>query len=66
MPVDQIREEDTLLARVHVAQADVDDARGREAGLNPGEGLDGPAEAEEEGDGHAVDVTCVVDRKTRC
>lgn len=60
--LDAVLLEDGLLARIDVAQADVDDAVGREPRGRRGDpgvfGDDGVVEPEEEGDRHAVDVPC--------
>ncbi len=55
--LDAVVLEDALLARVDVAQADVHDVRGLEHGLDPVELRHGLAEPEQEGDGHAMDVS---------
>jgi hypothetical protein len=54
--LDAVLAEDLLLAGVDVAEADVHDPVRPERGLDPRELGDLLAEAEEEGDGHAVDV----------
>ena len=49
--------QDAFLARVDVAQTDVHDALGGEHRLDPTELGNGLAKSEEEGDGHAVNVS---------
>ena len=55
--LDAIFLQDAFFARVNIAQTDVDNAVGSEGGLDPCEFGDFGADAEEEGDGHAVDVS---------
>ena len=56
--LDAIRLEEALLARIDVAQADVHQLVRSERGLHPCEGGDRLTEPEQEGERHAVDVTC--------
>lgn len=54
---DAVLLEDALLARVDVAQTNVDDAVRLEDGLDPAELWHGFTDAEKEGHGHTVDVS---------
>lgn len=57
--LDTILSEDLLLARVDITETDVDKSVGGEVTVDPLVFRKGFIETQEEGDGHAVDVTTV-------